>query len=291
MSETILQDQDADKSPVLKALRLLRHIASSDEPVALAELARALRLPKPTSYRLAAALESAGFLRKDPLTKRYLVASQFEDLALSAIRNGAGHSMRRLVMDDLAERIGARINIAVIKSGKLLLVEWVESSAPLRIDLKPETNIPVHCSASGKLIAAFGPSRLQEAFLRGAPFQALTKRTITSSRAMLRELSEIRRRGFAEDNEEFLPGVNCLAVPVRNVSGEVVAALAAMAPVMTLPLVRMRRHVPDLMEYAGRIAQELATAPRPPGRAKKSPQPNGEAKDAQGRKVPKEHAS
>lgn len=262
MSETAVGLTQTEKSPVLKALRLLSHVAMSQEPLTLADLTRALKLPKPTSYRLARALEQHGFLHKDPLTKRYLVGAQFEDVALAAMRNGAGHSTRRLMLNELAERINARINLAVLKSGRLLLVEWVESTSPLRVDLKPEVHIPVHCSASGKLLVAFGPQHLQQALLRSAPFAALTKRTICSARAMTRELGEIRRRGFAEDNEEFLSGVNCLAVPVRNAAGDVVAGLAAMAPAMRLPLAKLRRHLPDLVAYAGRIGQELAALPR-----------------------------
>lgn len=290
MNETKKGSQDADKSPVLKALRLLAHVSASPEPVALADLTRALQLPKPTSYRLASALEAAGFLAKDPLTKRYVVGAHFEDVALSAMRNGAGHDTRRLMMDALAERIGARINVAVLKSGKLLLVEWVESTSPLRINLKPEIHIPVHCSASGKLLVAFGPERLQSVFLRSAPFKGLTKRTIISSRAMLRELSEIRRRGFAEDNEEFLPGVNCLSVPIRNGSGEVVAGLAAMAPTVSLPIAKLRRHLPDLLECAQRITEELVATPRRTGRPKNGASIN-DVKLAQGRKVLREHTS
>jgi DNA-binding IclR family transcriptional regulator len=290
MSETIKDASDADKSPVLRALSLLSHVATSAEPVALADLARALRLPKPTSYRLATALEATGYLAKDPLTKRYVVGARFEDIALSAIRNGTGHEPRRIMLDALAERIGARINVAIVKSGRLLLVEWVESSSPLRVNLKPETHIPVHCSASGKLLVAYGAERLQSEFIKAAPYDALTKRTIVSARAMMRELAEIRRRGFAEDNEEFLPGVNCLAVPIRNGSGEVVAGLAAMAPVMSLPLAKLRRHVPDLQDCAKRITEELIATPRRSGKPKTSASTN-EAKSPQGRKSLKEHAS
>lgn len=280
MNETVESFRNAEKSPVLKALRLLSHVAEKGEPVGLAELARALKLPKPTSYRLAASLEAAGFLYKDAFTKRYLIAARFEDIALSAIRNGASHSARRLMLDQLAERIGARINLAVVKSGRLLFVEWVESSAPLRIDLKPETQVPVHCSASGKLLAALGPQRLREAFLRTAPYAQLTKKTIVSAKAMARELADIKRRGYAEDNEEFLPGVNCLAVPIRNARGEVVAGLAAMAPVISAPLSILRRHIPDLKACAERIAAELtAGTPRAAkskqGSATKEKKPNG----------------
>ena len=260
MDETAKLPPDAERSPVMKALRLLTQLARSPEPMGLADISRALKLPKPTSYRLARALETCGFVQKDPLTRRYSVGASFEDVALSALRNGASHSERRLVMDELAERLGARINIAVLKSGKLLFVEWVESSAPLRVDLKPEIPVPVHCSASGKLLLAFGPAPLRERFLRSAPFKAMTGHTITTAQALEREFERIRKQGYAEDNEEYLSGVNCLAVPVYGRNGDVVAGLAVMAPVASLPLAKAHERLAELKAGAQRIRVGLANA-------------------------------
>lgn len=254
MNETLSQ---ADRSPVTKALRLLVHVARGKEPVALSDLGRTLGLPKPTTYRLLRTLESAGFVQRDPLTRRYLIGSLFEDIALSALRYGAGHSARRLLMDQLAQRLGARINLVVLRSGNLSFVEWVESTTPLRVDIDPATSMPVHCTASGKLLLAFGPPELRDGVLRSAPFPALTKNTLTTARALRRELMEIHGRGYAEDNEELLQGVNCVAVPVYNRTGDVVAGLAAMAPVASLPLPKLRRYLPDLQNCAARISHDL----------------------------------
>jgi IclR family acetate operon transcriptional repressor len=249
-----------DKSPVTKALRLLAHVARCKEPVALAELSRVIGLPKPTTYRLLRTLESAGFVQRDPLTRRHLIGTVFEDVALSVLRHGTGHGTRRLVMDQLAQRLGARINLVVLRSGNVLFVEWVESTSPLRVDIDPTTPMPVHCTASGKLLLAFAPQELRDSVLRSAPFPARTRNTITSARALQAELTEIRRRGHSEDNEELLPGVNCLAVPIFNRDGEVVAGLAAMVPVASVPLAQLRRDLPDLSEAARRISQEIGGA-------------------------------
>jgi IclR family transcriptional regulator, acetate operon repressor len=137
-----------ESSPVLKALRLLAYVAHSGEPVALAEMTRALGLPKPTSHRLAGMLERAGFVQKDPLTSRYSVGAGLEDVALVALRNGARANTRRFLMQELAERVGARVNFAILKSGKPTLVEWVESVSVIRVDLTAETPVPAHCSAA-----------------------------------------------------------------------------------------------------------------------------------------------
>lgn len=258
MNETLPLETSNDRSPVTKALRLLAHVARRKEAVTLADLSRTLGLPKPTTYRLASALEATGFLERDPLSRRYMIGPMLEEIALCALRHGAGHQTRRLLMDQLAQRIGARINLVVMKAGSVTFVEWVESTTPLRVDIDTGVPMPVHCTASGKLLLAFAPIEMRRDVLRAAPFPALTPHSITSARALERELERIRARGWSEDDQELLLGVNCLAVPVSNRAGDVVAGLAAMAPVASLPLAELRRFIPLLREVAGRIANNIA---------------------------------
>lgn len=262
-----------DKSPVLKALRLLAHVAASSEPPTLAELSRAIQLPKPTTFRLARALESAGFVRKDPLTLRYQIGTAFENVALSGLRNSAAHGTRRQLMNQLAEQLGARVNLVVLKAGNLAFVQWVESTAPLRVEIRGDLPMPVHCSASGKLLLAFGPVELREGVFRSAPFAGYTKNTITTARGLAKELDAIRKQGYSIDDQELLSGVNCLAVPVHNRAGQIVAGLAVMAPVASLPLEKLKRHVPDIKACAAAISAELGFEPltTPSGAAMPAP--------------------
>lgn len=159
-------------------------------------------------------------------------------------------------MDQLCERLGVRVNFCVLKSGKLTFVEWVDSSSPVRIDLKPGVPVPVHASASGKLLMAFAPEQVRERFLATGPFHAFTRSTITSAEAMRRELALIRRRGHAEDHQEFLSGISCLAVPVRNRSGEVVAGLGVMAPAHDFPLAQARQNLSLIRACADAISAD-----------------------------------
>jgi IclR family transcriptional regulator, acetate operon repressor len=229
-------------------------------------MSRKLLLPKATSHRLAALLERDGLIDKDPVTRRYSLGPQFENMALGALRNGATANLRRRLMAELGERLGVRVNFAVLRSGKMMLVEWVESVALIRIDLKAGTQVPAHCSASGKLLLAFAPDAVRLQFLQLAPFKALTAATITSARTLARELSLIRRQGFAEDRQEFLPGVCCLAVPVRNAEGGVVAGLALMAPEITFSLKQLRRRLPELRACADAISAGYGWSPSLPAR-------------------------
>jgi DNA-binding IclR family transcriptional regulator len=247
-------------SPVAKAINILRHIAQQEAPVTLANLSRAVGLPKPTAYHLGRVLERAGLISRDPLSRRYQLGSAFETLALSALRNGVSQNTRRLHMENLSQKIGERINLGVLSGGKALYVEWVESASELRVEVKPGTRLPLHCSANGKLLLAYSPPAVREGVLGSAPFPAHTRNTITTAEALSAELAAIRRRGYAEDNEEFLDGVICLAVPVRNRGGRVVAGLALMAVATRLPLEKARRYLPDLLACAEALSAELVSA-------------------------------
>ena len=273
MNETTEIGPEADKSPVLKALRLLSHVAQCHEPPMLADLSRAVRLPKPTSYRLASMLERAGYMRKDPLTLRYSIGPKFEDIALSGLRNGGAGAGRRFLMDSLARRVGARVNFVVMRAGELLNIAWVESTSAIRVDINPDLQVPVQCSASGKLLLAYAKDEVRERFLRTAPFRASTPASITTARALKEEFGRIRNRGYSEDREELIQGVNCLAVPVRNGAHEVVAGLALMAPVAVLPLTQARAFLPELHACAEAIAQEmmLAGSTKPAARRASAP--------------------
>ena len=261
MIANVGQDAEAAKSPVIKALRLLSYVAKCGEPVMLADLSRAVRLPKPTSHRLALMLERAGYVRKDPLTLRYSIGPKFEDVALSGLRNGAAADGRRFLMDALARRVGARVNFTVMRAGELRFVTWVESSSAIRVDINPDLEIPVHCSASGKLLLAYAKDEVRERFLRSAPLRANTPNSITTARRLRLEFARIRGQEYSVDREELIPGVNCLAVPVRNAQGEVVAGLAIMAPVAMLPLAAARAFLPELRACADAIAADMTHQP------------------------------
>src|SRR3990170_2783631 len=190
------------KSPILKAIRILRRVAEEEAPVSLADLSPALGLPKPTVHRLALLLEQEGLLQRDPLSRRYLVGSALEELAFQAIRNAPGHTTRRLHMQRLAEKICESINLGALSGDEVVYVERVESAWPLRMDFKPGTRVPIHCTANGKLLLAYSPAPFRRRILRTTSFPSYTKNTMTTAAELSRELDAIRYRGYSEDNEE-----------------------------------------------------------------------------------------
>jgi DNA-binding IclR family transcriptional regulator len=246
-------------SPVLKAATVLRHIARAAAPVTLADLTAAVGLPKPTAYRLAALLEVSELIRKDPLTRRYNVGPGLVELGFHAIRNAPSHRNRRLLLERLSEKLNETVNLAILAGDEVMYLDRVEASWPLRMDFKPGSRVPVHCTANGKLLLAYAPPAVRARLLRSIELTPFTAHTITSWPPLLAQLREIHCRGYSEDNEEFLAGVSCLAVPVRNQGGKVVAGLAVSAPLARFSLERARLHLADLRTAADALGLELDT--------------------------------
>jgi DNA-binding IclR family transcriptional regulator len=126
--------------------------------------------------------------------------------------------------------------------GVATVVDKVESSHPLRYHLGIGTRLPAHCTASGKVLLAFGPVEHRDRLLhRNLP--PLTDNTITARDRLDDELQLIRTRGYAVDNQEFQEGLYCLAMPVRDFSGQVVYAIAISGPAQRF----QEQHVPGIL--------------------------------------------
>jgi DNA-binding IclR family transcriptional regulator len=252
----------AQAKPLGRTIGILQHIIGREVPPTLSELSRALGLPKPTAHRFVTALEGAGLIRKHPLTRRYEVAEALQALAFGAIRAGVSHGTCRFHLQKLANEVGERINVGVLVAHDEPHVAWVESVSPVRegakLDVKPGLRLPLHCTSNGKLLLAEAPRRFRSQFLEAGPYRQYTRNTITSPSALRVELERISERGHSEDNEEFLDGVVCLAVPVRDEQSRVVAGLAIMTPAVRLSLEQARKYLPQLRACAGAIARELA---------------------------------
>ena len=139
----------------------------------------------------------------------------------------------------MVQEVGEACNLTVLDGTQVTYLDRVESTWPLRITFQQGSKVPAYCSASGKLFLALMPPAKRDLLLRSMPLERLTENTMTAQAALLKELTAIRRDGYALDREEFLSGLVCLAVPVfqqKAQSRSCVAALAIQAPVTRMPL-------------------------------------------------------
>jgi len=244
----------SETSSTLKAFAVLEVLVRTRRAVTLSELMQATELPKPTLHRTLSLFEEAGFLAREPGGRAYIVGERLSRFALEVLRNDPVAAERRTVLRRVVNEIAESCNLAVLQKGALTYLDRIEAAWPLRLHL-PEGGValPLHCCASGKLLLAHLPSLERQRLLELMPLQRFTERTITERTVLESELDRIVSVGYAVDNEEYVLGVGCVAVPVRNAREEVVAAIAVQAATARLPLMRAIEFVPRLHSAAEQI--------------------------------------
>ncbi|MEN5161121.1 IclR family transcriptional regulator [Achromobacter spanius] len=254
--------QEAARS--LRALLVLDHLARSQHPPTLAQLAQRLDMPKTTLMRLLAAMQRAGFVAATPTENGFVPGPQATSLALATLRACAFTRACRAVLTQLVGTLGETCNLTAPDGDRVVYMERVETNEPLRLFFAVGSHVPMHCTASGKLFLA-SMSRLERSrVLARLPLTPNTPRTLTDPARLAAELERLAVRGIGIDNEEFVRGMSAVAVPVRDGEDRVVAAVACHAPTARVMLDDLLRAVP-VLQRAAQSLHEVLAAHRPGG--------------------------
>lgn len=249
-------------TPTMRLFALLEVIASKDQFFSLQGLAEETRIPKPTLHRMLQQLESAGLLERSVDGRYYGTGVRLRKLAENLLLNDIFHGARHAVLRHLVSEVGESCNLTALSGSEVVYLDRVETAAPLRFYLHPGSRVPVHCSASGKVfLSEMTPSQRQR-LLAHAPLEAYTSKTLTHIDQLEQEIRQIKRQGFALDNEEFLPGLLCVATLVPSASGRSNLCVAVQAPIMRLTADKALQLLPALQRAAEALSRiEMDAAP------------------------------
>jgi len=242
-------------TPAIRLVGLLEVIASRDRFFSLQALVEATGLPKPTVHRMLQQLETAGYLQRERDGRHYGTGVRLRRLAENLLLNDSHHGARRAVLRQLVDEIGESCNLTALSGSEVVYLDRVETAAPLRFDLHPGSRVPVHCSASGKIFLAQMTREQRRRLLAHAPLERCTPNTLTDLDKLERELRRVLRDGCAVDDEEFLPGLVCLAVRVPAASGHSNQCVALQAPTMRLSASKARLLLPALQKAATALGE------------------------------------
>ena len=238
-----------------RALALLEILARHDDRVSLTELSRQLGLHPSTARRLLIALQARGFVQQDARTRLYGLGLRIFRLAGSADYTAAMRNAAHAHLRKLAESSGETVNLLVPDTAGAMIIDRIESSMTVRFSVPVGERLPYHCTAGGKvLLAQITPEVQQRILARALP--RLTKNTITDVTRLREELERIRKRGYAIDNEEREAGVRCVAAPVTDHTGAVVAAVSLSGPASRLSLERLHRLALTVRRTAENISRQ-----------------------------------
>jgi DNA-binding IclR family transcriptional regulator len=251
VSKSTGSDAASTVQSVDRAIVILEILARSGE-VGVTELARELGVHKSTAFRLVAALERRDLVEQNAGRGKYRLGTGILRLAGATTSRLDLVQESRTVTRALAQHTGETVNLAVLSDGAALYMDQIAGSSALQPHNWVGQRIPLHATSNGKVLLS---SLERSEVARQVPaLRAYTSNTITTLEALMRELEEVRLRGFAIAIDELEIGLTAVAAPVRNIHGEVMASLSISGPTFRLDA----RRVPQMTDAVVVAAQEVS---------------------------------
>jgi IclR family acetate operon transcriptional repressor len=248
-----------------RGLVILETVAKSRTPVSLGNLTAVLGIDRSSVFRLAHTLKRRGFLANPSSGKDYILGTSVWSLSRRYDWSKMLATVAHEHLKALARATNETTHLAVREGSKGLFVDHIGTSHVIAISGQTGAHIPLYCTSHGKaLLADFGEEDLKTLF--GATrLERRTKQTLVSIAELARACKRIQERGYATDDEEYLDGVRCMAAPIRDQEGSVIASIGISAPVARFPRERDKEYCVKIMETARQIGALLGSRAQDPG--------------------------
>jgi len=240
-----------------KALDLLEVFLRQEGEIGISELARLSGLNVSTAYRIASTLVKRGYLSQSQSRGKYSIGLKLVEFGSAVKRAIRVREVALPVLERLNEIAEESVNLAVLDANEAVYIEHIESHYDLRMFTEVGNRVPLYCTGVGKVLLAYRGEEEMERYLNGRHLTPYTRNTITDIGKLRRELATIRREGVAIDNEEKELGVKCVAAPVRDQDGNVVAAVSISGPSARLTSGKVRKLKSLVRDFGREISRKM----------------------------------
>jgi IclR family KDG regulon transcriptional repressor len=199
---------------VIKAFRVLAIISESRMDISISDLSRRLGLSKGTVFAIATTLEELGVLVRNPVTKKFSLGYTLLELGRMALVRQDVRETARKPMEELAEKVQETVFLGVLNGDHVTIVDVAESKMELKITAPSGTRLPLLVGATGKVFLAGMDRERAREVVNSLGLAGYTPKSITDVHRYMEEIEEVRERGFATDDEEYMRGVRAVACPL-----------------------------------------------------------------------------
>ena len=214
-----------------RGLQILTSFTPERPELSLQELHELLQLDKATLVRLLSVLRRSGFVSADGDAGRYRLGARAFEVGCAYLPSLSLEQVALPYLRDLSKATMQTANLAILDGYEVVHIAVIEPDCPLHFHTRVGLRDAPYCTALGKALLAYQPKIEVEEYLAQVELVSRTPATILDPDILRQELAAVRASGFGEDREESIPGLRCLAAPVRNLSGEVVAAVSISGPI------------------------------------------------------------
>ncbi|OLN27875.1 IclR family transcriptional regulator [Desulfosporosinus metallidurans] len=241
---------------VAKALMILNVLAEHQREMSLGDIAKEMQLAKSTAYGLLATLRDFGYIEQSPLDGKYRLGIRLFEVGNIVANSWDVRQVAAPFIQTLVDELGETVHLVVLDKGEVLYIDKRESTKSLRIVSQVGTRLPAHCTGVGKVFLANLPINEVRRIIATKGLSRYTKNTITDFSRLEEELNLVRQQGYAMDNEEIMESLRCVAVPLRDHTGKVCAAISVSGPLSRFD----GEQLESIVNLIVRIGQEISTS-------------------------------
>jgi len=241
-----------------RGLAVLAAFSAARPELGLAEVAEHAGVTKASALRIGHTLTELGYLSRNPTTRGYRLGAKALNLGLAALGGLAVRDIARPHLEALAESTGQIVNLSALDDTEIVYIDRIASAQLISINLGIGSRLPAYCTSMGRAMLAFLPETDARDILRRTDRQLLTTHTPTSLDALMADLTQVRARGYAVNNQELALGHRSAAAPVLNADGEPVGAINVSVPGEQVSVERLvTEYVPAVMATCRRVSALL----------------------------------
>ncbi len=247
--------QETTSRAVERALSIIEMVAESQKPQSNADLSRRLEIPKSSASYILRVLENRGYLRRDEGGK-YQLGLKLLSLTRDSLTHTDIREVAKPVLQDFLKKTRLpEAHLAVLDNGRAVYIEMVENERSfIKMDIWIGHRLPIHTTAIGKILVSGMTNDEIREILRLRGMEKKTPKSITSMKKYVTEIKKVKNQGYAVDDEENSEEVRCLAAPIYDAKGKVIAALGASSTILQIDEKRM----PDLVEQIKNCAEKVS---------------------------------
>lgn len=238
-----------------RVMDIIELLSTSTQGMGVTEIGNKLKLHKSTVHRLINSLARRGYIEKDPKTSLYKIGLKFVEISSLHLHQLELKTEATPFMHRLAEVTKQVSHLAILDESDVVYIEKVDIVQSIRLYSQIGKRIPVYCSALGKVLLSSESIEKQRQVLDSIKLKSFTENTITDRMALEIELYKTKQMGWAVDNEEHEEGVRCIAAPVRDFTGKVIAALSISGDKNSINIVKHEYLVKSVIEAAEGISK------------------------------------
>lgn len=248
----------ANIQSVERSLIMLEILSVNPKGIGITELANQLHIAKSTTHRLLSTLMNRGFVVQDEETKNYTLGMKIIELSSLILEDMNIRSIAKNNLEALGKQINEVVHLCIHENGEVVYIDKFESDQTIRMHSRIGKRGMMHSTGVGKVILSGMSDEQVRTIIKKKGMPAKTHRTITDEEILLKRLNKIRRLGYEIDDIENEEGIRCVAAPIYDFRGKVIAAFSISGPENRMRLDRIKHELVDsVLDTSKKISKKI----------------------------------